>query len=517
MNHLPLRSAAGVACLLAGGLAQIHCSKVDRTPARHAISSVGLKMTLLPSRNSPIVYFRLLFRVGSIDDPAGKEGLTALTAAMLAQGGTRSLTYPELLEALYPMAAHIDFQSDKELVVITGQCHRDHLPRFYPLLRDAVLEPRFDGNDFTRLRDEAVNYLANTLRGNDDENLGKWTLELALYEGHPYGRVDVGTIQGLKAITLEDVKSHYRSHFTRETADLGLAGGYPEDWVGTLEREFSQRLPEGKVEHPALPSPRMPEGIEVVAVKKPCIATAVSAGFPTRVTRRDEDWYALLVANSYLGEHRTFNGVLMNELRGRRGLNYGDYSYIENFIQDGGTTFPVPNIPRRQQYFSFWLRPIPHRNALFGLRAALHHLDRLVRDGISEEDFQQTRSFLTSYSRLWAQSLDQRLGYLQDSGFYGMADYLAEMQKRLPALTREQVNQAIRKHLQSKNLVVALVSEDASEALDTLLAGKPTPIHYDGAGTPPEILDEDRVIEKFPVSVNRNRSRVLTPDQLFER
>ena len=58
------------------------------------------------------------------------------------------------------------------------------------------------------------------------------------------------------------------------------------------------------------------------------IATAVSAGFPTRVTRKDDDWYPLLVANSYLGEHRTFNGVLMNELRGKRGLNYGDYSYI---------------------------------------------------------------------------------------------------------------------------------------------------------------------------------------------
>jgi zinc protease len=83
-------------------------------------------MTLLPSSNSPIVYFRILFKVGSQDDPAGKEGLTALTAALLAQGGTRSLTYSEVLEALYPMAARIDYQADKEVVVVMGQCHRDH-------------------------------------------------------------------------------------------------------------------------------------------------------------------------------------------------------------------------------------------------------------------------------------------------------------------------------------------------------------------------------------------------------
>ena len=474
-------------------------------------------MTLLPSKNSPIVYFRILFKVGSQDDPAGKEGLTALTTALLAQGGTRSLTYSEVLETLYPMAARIDYQADKEVVVVTGQCHRDHLDRYYPILRDAVLKPRFDPADFSRLRDEAVNTLVNGLRGNDDENLGKWTLQLALYPGHPYGHVDAGTVQGLKAMTLADVQSHYRQRFTRDAVDVGLAGGYPPDLVERVKQDFTTTLPEGKSAQPPLPVPRMPEGIEVVIVSKPCIATAISAGFPTDVTRRDDDWYALLVANSYLGEHRTFNGVLMNEMRGKRGLNYGDYSYIENFIQDGGSTFPVPNIPRRQQYFSFWLRPIPHSNALFGLRGGLYYLDKLVSEGIPEEGFQQTRSFLLTYSKLWAQNLDQRLGYLQDSKFYGISDYLGEVQKRLPTLTKAQVDAALRKHLQSKNLVVALITQDGAASLEALRSGKPTPIHYESAGTPPEILEEDRVIQKFPVAVNQQRSRVITPGDLFER
>ena len=101
-------------------------------------------------------------------------------------------------------------------------------------------------------------------------------------------------------------------------------------------------------------------------VEKPADATAISLGFPLDVTRRDDDFYALAVANSYLGEHRTFNGKLMQDLRGKRGLNYGDYSYIEDFIQEGMSTFPVPNNPRRQQDFSIWLRPVPHDKA--GLR-----------------------------------------------------------------------------------------------------------------------------------------------------
>ena len=509
--------ASALACLAFSAIVPLSCTVVDRDSVTGQSSLARLPMTLLPSENSPIVYFRILFRVGSIDDPSGKEGLTALTAAMLAQGGTKRLSYSEVLEALYPMAARIDYQADKEVVVLMGQCHKDHLARYYPILRDAVLDPRFDPDDFNRLKDEAINYLVNGLRGNDDENLGKWTLQLALYENHPYGRVDAGTVQGLKAISLEDVKAHYTHHFTRNTLDVGLAGGYPPELVGTLDHDFSVRLPAGDAARVPLPAPRMPEGVELIAVKKPCIATAISAGFPTKVTRSDDDWYSLLVANSYLGEHRTFNGVLMNELRGRRGLNYGDYSYVENFIQDGRTTFPVPNIPRRQQYFSIWLRPIPHRNALFGLRAALFYLDKLSREGIPEEGFQQTRSFLLTYSRLWAQSLDQRLGYLQDSKFYGIPDYLAEVQKRLPALSKEQVDAAIHRHLQSRNLVVAVVTEDAAAALDTLLAGKPTPIHYDSPGTPPEILEEDKLIERYPITLNRGRSRIVASGDLFER
>ncbi len=89
----------------------------------------------------------------------------------------------------------------------------------------------------------------------------------------------------------------------------------------------------------------MPKGLEVTIVEKPADATAISMGFPIDVTRRDDDFYALAVANSYLGEHRTFNGKLMQDLRGKRGLNYGDYSYIEDFIQEGDEHVPHPQQP----------------------------------------------------------------------------------------------------------------------------------------------------------------------------
>src|SRR5271157_5080188 len=73
---------------------------------------------------------------------------------------------------------------------------------------------------------EALDYVTKTLRGNNDEELGKWTMQCDIYKGHPYGHPDRGTVQGLKAITLDDVKAFHKRYYTREALTLGMAGGF---------------------------------------------------------------------------------------------------------------------------------------------------------------------------------------------------------------------------------------------------------------------------------------------------
>ena len=195
-------------------------------------------------------------------------------------------------------------------------------------------------------------------------------------------------------------------------------------------------------------------------------------------------------------------------------MNYGDYSYIEDFIQEGRSTFPVPNNPRRQQYFSIWIRPVPSDKAVFALRAALWELDRLVEQGMSPADFEATRSFLLNYSKLWVQTLSRRLGYAIDGEFYGRKDLVTELAERLPKLTVEQVNAAVRKHLKPAGMKVAIVAQDAAELREILTASKPSPITYDTQGTPEDVLAEDKQIAVFPlkdVSV-----KIVPVERMFE-
>jgi len=472
------------------------------------------RVLLLSSPSSPLVAVRVVFRVGSQNDPPGKEGLAALTAAMVAEGGTKSLSYDQLLEAFYPIAASLDGACHKEATVFSGTIHRDNLGTYLPLVTEMITQPRFAPEDFERLKNEALDYVTKTLRANNDEELGKWTLQVELYKDHPYGHPDRGTAEGLKAITLDDVRQFHRGHYTRRALGLGLAGGVGEGTPALLQNEFA-KLPSAGLDIPQLPTPRRPAGLEVTIVLKPADATAISIGFPIDVTRRDDDFYALAVANSYLGEHRTFNGKLMQDLRGKRGLNYGDYSYIEDFIQDGGSTFPIPNNPRRQAYFSIWIRPVPADKSLFALRAALWELDRLIEKGISPQDFEATRAYLLNYSKLWVQTLSRRLGYAMDGQFYERKDLVTELAERLPKLTAGQVNVAVRKHLKSGGIKVAIVARDAAGLRAILTSGKPTPIAYDTQGTPEDILAEDKQIAVFPlkdVSV-----RIVPVEQMFER
>ncbi len=476
----------------------------------------GAPTVLLPIPSSPLVTFRIQFRAGAIDDPAGKPGLTQLTASMLTEAGTVKHSYQEITEILYPIASSVRDYVDKETTTFVGTTHIENLEGFTALLVEMLLEPRFDPSDFERVKTNQINYLAKTLRGADDEELGKQTLYSFLYQGHPYGTPNEGLVAGVESITLDDVKRHRAAVFTRDNVVLGLAGGYPPALWERMTRELG-RLPAGRPHTNRVPAPVSPiANFEVLAVEKDCLATAISIGFPIDVTRASPDFYPLMIANSFLGEHRTFNGRLMIRMREVRGLNYGDYSYIEHFVQDGGSTFPLPNFARSQQYFSIWIRPVPHQFRHFALRLALWELDQLVRDGMTQEEFDRTREFLKNYSKLWAQDQSRRLGYQLDSRFYGTDDFLSTLPQKLDAVTLAQVNAAIKRHLRADRARIGVVTKGADAFLRDLITNQASPMTYDAEGIAADVLAEDAAVAVYQLSINREKSKIVDVEEMFK-
>ena len=155
-------------------------------------------------------------------------------------------------------------------------------------------------------------------------------------------------------------------------------------------------------------------------------------------------------------------------------------------------------------------------NAMFALRQALFETERLLREGIPEQAFEETRRFLLNYSKLWTQDASRRLGYAIDGLVYGK-ELIAELARRLPKMKKADVDRAVRKHLSARQWAAALVTPRAGEVRDRLLAGGPTPIVYDTAGTPPEILREDAMIERLPLAVSAEATTVRPIESMFAR
>jgi zinc protease len=465
---------------------------------------------------SPIITIRVVFEAGSADDTPGREGVTNLAAQLMVEGGAGELSYAEITERLYPMAAELRASVGRDQTAFIGRVHRDHWEAFYEIFRDVLTRPRMPEEDFERVRERAQSALTLELRGNRDEAFGKETLQAMLYEGHPYGHPELGTEDGLRQIRQDDVRAQRARVFCPGRATIGLAGRYPEGFVQRVTRDLAPLTSDACVGRARLPEPRE-EAARIWIVDKPeASSVAVSMGMPIDVRRGDADYPALVLATAWLGQHRQFVGRLMQSIRERRGMNYGDYAYPEHFEQEGWGVFPSPNVSRRQQYYSIWLRPLRPEQAHFATRLAIHEFRELVANGIDQAELDRIRNYLDGYYALFLQTESRRLGFAIDDAFYGQeVPWYGALRAAWRTLTPEDVNAVLRRHLDPTRLQIAMIAPDAASLADRIASEASSPMEYPGRTVSPEVLAQDRIVQDLQVGIPRDRITLIPVAQMF--
>jgi zinc protease len=495
----------------AGGL-------VAQTGARaQGGSAASVRVLERRAESSPLVTIRVVFSSGSADDPESKHGLTYVLARTMAKGAAGGQSYEALTQRLFPMAASVGMNVDRERTAFYVTAHRDHVEALYPILRDIVLRPELREEDFTRNRTQTRSELVDELRGNDDEQLAKELLQSAIYQGHPYGHPPLGSERGLAALTVEDLRAHRARVFCQDRVIVGLAGAYPAGLAQRVREDFAA-LPARCPARAPLPTVRRPSGVRVLAVEKPsAAATAVSMGFSVPFGREDPRFFGVQFVTNYLGLHRQSSGVLYSTLREARGLNYGDYAYAEHFEQEGWSRFATPHLGRSQQYASIWLRPLRPATAHFAIRGALRALATTLDRGVDAESFSRTQTFLRGYVTLYAQTESARLGYALDGALLGWPDgedYVRRASAGWSALTPATAMAAARETLTARDLWIAVVGPNARALAEALRTEAPSAITYDSP-KPESVLSEDREINAYRVGVAQDGVRVLSLDEVF--
>ena len=485
----------------------------------HAIAVVELKQ-----KNANKVVIKVRFDNGSIVDPGDKKGLTYATASLMAQGGAGGVSYPDIQDRMHPWAAGYSVAVDRQVTTFTFQVPVDFVDEFYPLVKNVLLAPNFNEKDFSRVMKGQQNFVDQVVRASSDEDYSKFALEDQLFRGGNMQHLKQGTSASVKAITLDDIKGHYTKVFTRNNVTIGIAGNYSDAMLAKLKTDIGG-LPDTAFAPGSPSKANKADGIEVeIIAKDGAFGSAMFTGASLPITRANDEFAALMIANSWMGEHRKSYSRLYQKIREARSMNYGDYSYIEWYNAGGQNMLPPSGVPRASNYWSIWIRPVQIATQLqsqypeladisighahFALRMAIRELDLLIKNGMSKEDFAATRTFLRSYTKLYAQSPAQQLGWLMDSRFYGRTDYLAELDKLLKETSLEEVNAAIRKYWQVDNMYVTIVTDkgEAQPLADSLINNTVSPMSYSNlvkTGLSAEILAEDKAVSEYQLNVKK--------------
>ncbi|NOU51554.1 insulinase family protein [Pseudoalteromonas sp. JBTF-M23] len=467
------------------------------------------------TNSSPLVDMNLLFYTGAAADPDGKKGLAAMTAAMVANGGSQSKAYKDIQKALYPIAGSFDYQIDKEMLSLRGRVHKDNLDQWYTLVSDQLLNPGFREDDFNRLKKEMLDNIKASLKSSNDEELGKEVLYHKLYQGHPYASYNYGDLSDLESLTLDDVKAFYAEHFTQAKLNVGITGAMPQEVKDKLFMDLA-KLPKGDEKRLTIPDAPKLKGRHAAIVEKSAKSTAVSFGFPIDTIRSNKDWTALWLVRSYFGEHRNSNSFLYQRIREVRGMNYGDYAYIEYFPRGMFQTKPDANLGRSEQIFQVWLRPLRSNNdAHFATRVAMYELDKLIKEGMSEQDFTATRNFLSNYVAQLVASQDRQLGYALDSQFYNIDNFVDYVREQLASLTVDDVNRVISENLQTQNIQYVFVTGDGTDMQQRLAQEISSPLSYNSE-KPEQLLAEDKQIADYKLNIPSENIEVLDVKTVFE-
>jgi zinc protease len=270
-------------------------------------------------------------------------------------------------------------------------------------------------------------------------------------------------------------------------------------------------------------------GRHVLIITQPnAIATGLHLGFPIRVTRSHPDYWPLFVANTWFGVHRDSFSHLYHDIREARGYNYGDYSYIEYYYGRPEYLFPPPDTPREQQYFSIWIRPVGHQYAHFILKVMTAELDRFVHQGLTPDEVAMAKIKARTLYLNYAESKQRQAGYRLDDLFYNMRDhgYLEEMLGQVDSVTPEQVNEAIKNHLQTASLSYVIVTNESMGqkladdiAADTNVVSKTAAEYHMSEPIPPdkqEILQQDEQWKAYKLNIPRDNIQLRKAADMFE-
>lgn len=284
-------------------------------------SEKGVTALLVEDYTVPIIALQFSFKGGSLQDAAGKEGTAQLLTTLLDEGAgdIESQAFQEKLDEI---GVTYSFNASQDSFSGGIKTLRTNFVGGADMLALMLNQPRFDADPIERMKTSALTRLKSRI--NNPRTLASRAVREATYKDHPYARPTQGTLDSVAAITLEDIRTYKNNVFARDNLVIGVVGAISADELKPILDLVFAALPE-TAKLKTIPEAVISAGEEVhVDLNVP----QTSIGFVLPGLKRDDpDFFTAYLVNHILGGG-SFSSRLYDEVREKRGLAYGVYSYL---------------------------------------------------------------------------------------------------------------------------------------------------------------------------------------------
>jgi zinc protease len=425
----------GRAAMAAGEVFEPSAANIDAR-TQHAALANGTKLVLLPKRTrGNTVLLDVALRFGSADDVMGKARAGQFAAAMLSRGSAK-YSREDIARQLDELKAQLSISGDAQGLRVNGNTTREHLPALLELVDELLKHASFPESEFEQLRTQSI----TGVESNRTEPNAIAGLELSRYasrwpKGHPkYVATFDEQLEDLRALNLADVRAFHQDFHGAGSGEITLVGDFDADVVSAdLEARFGSWTtprPFARIADPYTPIAAVNRRFET-----PDKANAVILMATGLAMDDSHEDYAALVAGNYVFGGGSLKSRLADRVRQKDGLSYSVASQFRADAID----------PAGSQLLFAIAAPenIARVEAAFREELAL-----LLADGVTAGELKDAVDGLLKARERSRGEDAALLGMLGGNAYLGRTmAWSAALDAKLAALTPEQVNTALRKHI----------------------------------------------------------------------
>ena len=412
------------------------------TPSiQHWQSASGSKVLFVEDRDIPMLDVAVSVPAGSRYD--SKSGLASMTHEMLDLGAG-GMDENAISGGMADMGAELDGSIDQDMASVTLRTlsHPEERDKALDIMAKVLQHPTFPDEILSRGKARVIAALKED--ETKPESIASRAFYKAVFGKHPYALPIAGNVAGVGAISDQDVKEFYRTHYNAARAVVAIMGDVTVKEAHEIADRLTKDLP---VSDEPLPMPAVDMQIKPVEERIPHPATQshILIGAPG-ISRTDPDYFTLYVGNYILGGGG-FVSRLMNEVREKRGLAYSVYSYFFPLGQPG--PFQIGLQTKKDQ-------------ADEALALVRKTLDKFVAEGPTEDELKAAKQNIIGGFPLRIDSNRKILGYLSVIGFYDLPlNYLDDFTRRVDSVTVSQIKDAFARHIHPDAMATVIVGAPA--------------------------------------------------------